>query len=78
MRADFGQVQARDFFVQALRGIVHLSPQFLALLNSSIWAMVWLLNDADILKLGWPGGAAEVHQPALGEYDDLLAVRKVT
>src|SRR5205085_12417783 len=24
------------------------------LVNSSIWAMVWLANDDDITKLGWP------------------------
>jgi hypothetical protein len=42
--------------------------------KSSIWAIVWLAKLDDMTKLGWPGAAAEVHEAALGEQDDLLAV----
>jgi hypothetical protein len=36
--------------------------------------MTWFENDADITKLGWPGGAAEVHQAPFGEHHHAVAV----
>jgi hypothetical protein len=34
------------------------------------------VNDADITKLGWTRGVAEVHKAAFRQNDDLLAVRE--
>ncbi len=44
------------------------------LLNSSIWAITWLVNEQRHHEARVAGGAAEVHEAALGEDDDLVAV----
>jgi hypothetical protein len=44
------------------------------LVQISTWASVWFENEADITKLGWPVGVAQVHQPAFRQHDDALAV----
>ena len=51
-------------------------PPVCASAHSSICAITWLANDELITYDGWPGAAAQVHEPALGEQDDPLAVRE--
>ena len=54
LNANFGQVQARTFSSKCLGNVYTLFSYLSGLFQSSIWAMVWLVNDADITKLGWP------------------------
>jgi hypothetical protein len=44
--------------------------------KSAICAMTWFVKLELITKLGWPGGAAEVHEAPAREHDELLAVRE--
>ena len=47
------------------------------MVHSSIWASVWLVNEADITKRRVARGVAEVHQAAFRQQDDPLAVREL-
>jgi len=54
--ADLLQVQTCHLFVQVLGQHIDLAGLVMPLgvVNSSIWAMVWLAKLEDITKLGWP------------------------
>ena len=70
------EVQARDLLVEVLRAgrrPACRSPS--VFVNSSIWAIVWFVNEFDITKRRVAGRVAEVQQAALGEHDDRVAVR---
>ena len=44
------------------------------LVNSSIWAIIWLENELRHHEARVAGGVAQVQQPALGQHDDRVAV----
>jgi hypothetical protein len=47
-------MQARDLLVEVLRQDVDLVLVLAGLVKSSICASVWLVNEADMTKDGWP------------------------
>ena len=54
LHADLVEMQRGDFFVEMLRQRVDLLLISPCLVQSSICASVWLVNDADMTKEGWP------------------------
>jgi hypothetical protein len=52
--ADLLEMEGRDLLVEELGQRVDLLLVLAGLVQISIWASVWLENEADITKLGWP------------------------
>jgi hypothetical protein len=70
-------MQRGDLLVEMLGQGVDLLPYWPGLVKSSIWASVWLVNEADITNEGWPVALPRFTSRPFGQQDDLLAVREL-
>ena len=76
LRADFAEVQARDFLVQFFRQDMHFLAVFFAVAPQFNLRQHLVGETVGHDETRMPGGAAEVDQAALGEQRDAVAVRQ--
>jgi hypothetical protein len=75
LHADLFQVQTRDFLVELLRQDVDLRSSYVSLFaHRSICASVWLVNEFDITKLGWPVAQPRFTRRPSASMEDAVAV----